>query len=241
MKKKKVICIIPARGGSKSIRLKNLSYICGKPLIYYPIISAIKSKVCDEIFVSTDNIKIANEAKKYGASVPFLRKKKYSGDFVTTEDTLKDALLSYEEYKGYKFDICVFLTCTNIFRDYNNIILAVNKLKEKKNIDSAFLVKKLYRHFWTIEKNKYKKVLPWMKRYHSRQNAPKLFREETSVICATRAKFWRQGKRIGKKVFLIENYFPFSEIDINNKNDLKIAEAALKIIKKNNRLKKKIF
>ncbi len=80
-----------------------------------------------------------------------------------------------------------------------------------------------------------------MKRYHSRQNAPKLFREETSVVCATRARFWRNGKRIGKNVHLIENKFPFSEIDINDKYDLQMANFALKILKKNKYLSKKII
>ena len=54
-KKNKVICIIPARGGSKGLKLKNLREVCGKPLIYYPIIAAKKSKVCDKILVSTDS------------------------------------------------------------------------------------------------------------------------------------------------------------------------------------------
>ena len=94
-RKLKIICIIPARGGSKGIKLKNLRKVCGKPLIYYPIAAAKKSKVCDKILVSTDSHKIAKVAKKYGADVPFLREKKLSGDRVTTELTLKKALLSY--------------------------------------------------------------------------------------------------------------------------------------------------
>ena len=240
MIKKKVICVIPARGGSKSIKLKNLTKVNDKPLIYYPIQSALKSGVCDEIFVTTDSLKIARVAKKYGAKVPFLREKKYSGDLVTTEATLKNALLSYEKFVGYKFDICVFLTCTNIFRDFNYIKLAVSKLKNDKDLDSVFTVKKLYRHFWTYKNNKLKKVLPWMNKYHSRQNAPKLFREETGVTCATRSKFWRNGKRIGNKVHLIQNQFPFSEIDINDKHDLKMANLAMKIIKKDKKFKNKI-
>ena len=76
MKKQKVICIIPARGGSKGIKLKNLQLLGNKPLIYYPINAAKKSKVCDKILVSTDNLKIAKIAKSYGAIVPFLRQKK---------------------------------------------------------------------------------------------------------------------------------------------------------------------
>ena len=58
MKKLKVICIIPARGGSKGLKNKNIQLINNKPLIYYPIKAAI-NKVCDKIVVSTDSKKIA--------------------------------------------------------------------------------------------------------------------------------------------------------------------------------------
>ena len=64
MKKKlKVICIIPARGGSKGIKLKNLQKVDNKPLLFYPINAAKKSKCIDDIFVSTDSEKIASYAK----------------------------------------------------------------------------------------------------------------------------------------------------------------------------------
>ena len=77
-----------------------------------------------------------------------------------------------------------------------------------------------------------------MKKYHSRQNAPLLYREEAPITCVTRAKFWRKGLRIGNKVSLIENKFPFSEIDIHNKYDLEMANNAVKIINKNIKLRK---
>ena len=233
----RVLAIIPARGGSKGIKKKNLKKILGKPLIYYPIKSALKSGVCDDIFVSTDDKEIAKISKKYGADVPFLRKKKYSGDLVSTEKTLKNALIEYEKIKKQKYDICVFLTCTNIFRKFIFIKNAVDNLKKNKKIESSFVVKKLYRHFWHIKKNKFKKVLPWMKNYTSRQVAPKLYREETGVALASRAWLWRKGKRIGSKVKFIYNDFPFSEIDINNKYDLELATNAMKLLKKQKKIK----
>jgi len=95
---KKVICIIPARGGSKGLKLKNLQKINRKPLIYYTIKAAIKSGVCDKICVSTDSLEIAKVAKKYGAEVPVLRNKKFSKDLTSTEETLKNALLEFEEF-----------------------------------------------------------------------------------------------------------------------------------------------
>ena len=61
--KKKIICIILARGGSKGLKRKNVRKINGKPLIYYPIIDAIKTKMIDDIIVSTDDTEIANLTK----------------------------------------------------------------------------------------------------------------------------------------------------------------------------------
>ena len=230
---KKVICIIPARGGSKGIKLKNLRKVCGKPLIYYPIKAAIQSRSCDKILVSTDSKKIAIFAKKYGAEVPFLRKKKYSQDFTTTELTLKHALLQAEVHYKEKFEICVLLTCTNLFRQSAWIKEAVNSLKKNKKLDSVFSVHKFYKHIWHVNKSKLKKVLPWMNNYTSRQIAPSLYREDTGLALATRAKFWRKGKRIGKKVKLIINEDPFTGIDIHTKQDLYLAEKAMSYIKKN--------
>ena len=233
MKKIKTICIIPARGGSKGIKLKNLRLLDKKPLIYYPINAAKKSKVCDKILVSTDNLKIAEVARSYGADVPFLRKKKYSGDLVSTETTLKEALKQAEDFYSCKFDICIFLTCTNPFRKISWVKYAVEYLKKNRKCDSVFSVHHLYRHFWHVKNNKFKKVLPWMNSYTSRQIAPKLFREDTGITCATRSKFWRKGKRIGNKVHFIVNKDSFTGIDINNEMDLVIANSVMKYLKAN--------
>ena len=69
--KTKPICIIPARIGSKRIKFKNILNFYGKPLIYYSIREAKKSKLFSRIIVTTDSMKIANIAKKYGAEVHF--------------------------------------------------------------------------------------------------------------------------------------------------------------------------
>ena len=78
--KKKIIALIPARGGSKSIKNKNLALLNGKPLIQYAISSAKKSKYINRIIVSTDSNKIKSTALKLGAEAPFLRPRKISGD-----------------------------------------------------------------------------------------------------------------------------------------------------------------
>ena len=73
---KKPICIIAARNGSKRIKNKNIINFFGKPLISYSIQTALKSKLFEKVVVSTDSLKIAKIAEKYGAEAPFLRKKK---------------------------------------------------------------------------------------------------------------------------------------------------------------------
>ena len=219
----KTICIIPARGGSKNLINKNIKLLNKKPLIYYPIMAAKKSGVCDSIFVSTDSKKIAHEARKYGADVPFLREKKFSQSLTTTEKTLQHALLSYEKFYDTKFDICVFLTCTNFFRKVDWVTKSVNNLKKNPKIDSSFVVTKLYRHFWhELKSKKPEKIASWMKNYTSRQIAPNMYREETGLACATKAKFWRKGKRIGKSVKFIVSDHSFTGFDLNDFGDYEI-------------------
>jgi CMP-N,N'-diacetyllegionaminic acid synthase len=230
-KKHKVICIICARGGSKGLINKNLKKILNKPLIYYPINAAIKSRVINKIIVSTDSKKIAKISKYYGAEVPFLRPKKISGDFATTEETLKHALLETEKIFKVKFDICVFLTCTDIFRKVSWIRRAVNLLKKNKKLDSVFAGSITHKNFWELNNNKWKRIKSWMKIYSSRQVRKKIVREDTGIACATRSKFWRKGRRLGNNVDIIVNNSTFTGIDIHNILDLKLARYAIKLWK----------
>ena len=87
-----MICIIPARGGSKRIPGKNIKDFLGKPLIAYSIEAALNSKVFSEVIVSTDDEAIANVAREFGASVPFFREASLSDDYATSTDVIKDAI-----------------------------------------------------------------------------------------------------------------------------------------------------
>ena len=74
------LCVIPARGGSKRIPRKNIKIFCGKPIIAYSIEAALNTDFFDEVIVSTDDIEIAEIAKSYGATVPFIRPKDLAPD-----------------------------------------------------------------------------------------------------------------------------------------------------------------
>ncbi|MGB3962091.1 MAG: pseudaminic acid cytidylyltransferase [Sulfurimonas sp.] len=96
----KCIAIIPARGGSKRIPHKNIKLFHGKPLIAYSIELAFKSGLFDEVIVSTDDAEIAEIAKSYGASVPFVRPKELSDDFTGTGAVVAHAIKWLHEH-GY--------------------------------------------------------------------------------------------------------------------------------------------
>jgi N-acylneuraminate cytidylyltransferase len=78
------IAIIPARGGSKRIPLKNIRLFAGLPILAWSIRAAIESRCFDKIIVSTDSIEIQRIANVYGAETPFLRPENLSGDHVGT-------------------------------------------------------------------------------------------------------------------------------------------------------------
>ena len=96
----KILSIIPARGNSKSIKLKNLALLNNKPLIYYSIKQSLRSKIINRTIVSTDNKRIAKIALKYGAEVPFLRPKKISKDNSTDLDFILHTLKELQKEKA---------------------------------------------------------------------------------------------------------------------------------------------
>lgn len=125
----KKIAMITARGGSKRIPGKNIKEFCGKPIIAYSIEAALKSGAFDTVMVSTDDEKIADIAKNYGAEVPFLRSEKTSGDFATTADVIMEVLDEYEK-RGIHFDIgcCIYPTAPFITPD--RLMEGMTKLAE---------------------------------------------------------------------------------------------------------------
>lgn len=105
------IAIITARGGSKRIPKKNIKAFCGKPIIAYSIEAALKSGIFSEVMVSTDSTEIAEIAKAYGATVPFLRSAKTSDDYATTSDVLMEVLDNYKKLgKSFDYMACIYPT-----------------------------------------------------------------------------------------------------------------------------------
>ena len=144
-RKKKFLCVILARGGSKSVKNKNILNLNGHPLIAYTIFQAIKSNVFDDIIVSTNDKKIKNISKLYGAKVPFLRPKNISRDNSKPIDALYHATKMSEKIYEKRYDYVMELLCTNPFKTFKDI-LAVYKIQKRTKADSVIAVHKLEDH-----------------------------------------------------------------------------------------------
>ncbi len=225
-----VICIICARGGSKGLPCKNIRLLDGEPLIARPVRHAIESRAVGTVLVTTDDEEIAQAARAAGAIVPFMRPASLAQDLTTTEDTLRHALLTYEEMVGRRFDIAVFLTATDIFRDPALIRLAVETLRARPEIESVFSGHKTNKNFWEQQEDgSWARLRPWMAVYASRQVRQAVVREDTGLACASRAWLWREGRRTGDRVEIIVNDDDFTGIDIHREENLRLAQAGLRI------------
>ena len=134
---KNMICIIPARGGSKRILKKNIKDFHGKPLISYSIEIAKRSKLFNRIIVSTDDMMIADIAKKYGAEVPFMRPKELADDFSSSGDAVEHAIKFLQE-EGEKIDfVCtVYATAPLLQEEY--LIKGYEALNKNSDARIAF-------------------------------------------------------------------------------------------------------
>lgn len=125
------IAIITARSGSKGLKDKNILPLAGIPLMVYSIIAARKSGMFKDVMVSTDSEQYASLAKEHGASVPFLRSKKLSGDFVGSWDVVKEVLNKYLIDFNMRFDTVCLLQPTSPLRSAQDIISGYQEFEEK--------------------------------------------------------------------------------------------------------------
>ncbi len=130
MSKENILCIIPARGGSKRLPNKNILEIAGKPLIAHTIEAALQSKIIDKVIVSTDDKEIARVSKKYNAEVPFIRPDELSTDSATSINVIIHSL-DYFKAQGTYFDYVILLQPTSPLRSSDDIGKAFELISDK--------------------------------------------------------------------------------------------------------------
>lgn len=230
MNKLKSIAIIPARGGSKRIPRKNIRDFCGQPIIKYSIDAAMKSDCFDEIMISTDDAEIADVAKKFGATVPFLRTLVNSNDQAGLAEVLEEVIENFGKI-GQRFDyICcilptaVFVTPEIIKKSFdilieNNAKGLVPVVKFSYPIQRAFLINE--GKIELIDSDNYRK---------RSQDFPSTFHDSGQFYWVETASFMRSKSLLSQDMFVLE--IPETQAqDIDTEEDWEVAEIKYQMMK----------
>ncbi len=141
----KIITIIPARGGSKSLPKKNILLLNGKPLLCHSIDYSLKSQLVTSTVVSTDMKEIADIARNSGASVPFLRPDEFARDDTRDYPVIRHAL-DFFESQGQIFDFYILLRPTSPLRPPGLIEEAFEIFKNNTQASSVRSMAKIKEH-----------------------------------------------------------------------------------------------
>ena len=227
MAEENIVAIIPARGGSKGLLRKNVRPLGGKPLLAWTIEAATQAESLDRVIVSTDDHEISRIAQAYGAEVPFVRPPELALDDAPTEPVLRHAVLWLSQHEGYDVDIVVFLQPTDIFRPEGIVDQVVRRLLANPELDSVFSAYATHKNFWRRSDGRYKRLAPDIE-YGPRQTREHLYREDTGIACATRAKWIERGRRLGDYVDVVVTHEQVTYVDIHDHFTFWLAEQILK-------------
>ncbi|MHA1917913.1 MAG: acylneuraminate cytidylyltransferase family protein [Candidatus Ranarchaeia archaeon] len=218
-----LLCIIPARAGSKGIPNKNLKFIGEKPLIQYTFETVSNIKEIDRIILTTDSQEIIDLAKKFPRiEVPFIRPEIHSQDITPMVEVLKHCIENIKDQK--KYDRILLLQPTSPFRQETQIREAISKYNNSK-ADTLVSVVKSEKHiswsFWLKEDQ----LFPILdtKRPTRRQELEKMVSLNGAIYLTKKKMIIEENKIFGQKIipFLMDR---LSSLDIDEPLDLFITE-----------------
>ena len=228
----KILCIIPARSGSKGIKNKNLKKIIGnKSLIELAYNLAKKSKVFAEIIISTDSAKYKQYLKSKNIFLPFLRPKKLALDYVNDLEVLKYELKKYENFYKHKFDVICMLQPTSPLRKIIHLKKCLEILKKNK-LDAVWTISKISDKYHPIKilNTKSKKLDYFSKKgseFKSRQLLESMYIRNGIAYLFSRNAILKENKILPKKTgYLIINE---PVVNVDNMSDLKKARKLIKL------------
>ncbi len=221
---KKVLAIIPARGGSKGLPGKNIKILGDKPLIGWTIEAALGTDIIDRAIVTTDCVEIAKVARECGAEIPFMRPKELGTDESTTADVVFHAIKAIKE----SFDIIVLLQPTSPYRTAQHIKEAFEVCKADDNyslVSVSEMDKSPCWCFWR-NKNQLEPIIEGEVKYSRRQDLQKAYVLNGAIYIVKAKNF------MDKQIFLHTNSSSYvmnkeSSIDIDDWMDFKFAQLLL--------------
>lgn len=221
---KKVVAIIPARGGSKGVPGKNIKLLQNKPLIAYAIESAKESRYIDRVIVSTDDETIQEVALNYGAEVPFLRPPHLAKDTTPTLPVLQH-IVNYLEEMNEKPDLIITLQPTSPFRTVGHIDNALEVMGDG-GCDSVVSVCEVDYHPLWMKKIEEDLILPYVEsdiQYTRRQDLPVVYKMNGAIFITNTNVLMNDNLILGEKTKpLLMNQE--DSIDIDTIWDFKLAE-----------------
>lgn len=232
----KIIGIIPARSGSKSVKDKNIRLLNGKPMISYSIEHALQSRYINKVVVSTDSEKYAEIAKQYGAEIPFLRPSQYAQDNSLDIEVFEHTLEFLEKNENYVPDIVVHLRPTYPIRNIVDIDNMIEILLQNPQVDSVRCIVPAkdcaYKMWRKIENNKIEPILSDIKEAYNmpRQQLPQLYIQNACIDVVRGHVISKMHSMTGKNIYGYEMHENF---DIDTEEDFLRAEQALSLNIKN--------
>jgi len=205
MAERRLLAVIPARGGSRELPGKHLRPFAGLPLIAHSVLFA---KLCAEIgrcIVSTDSPAIAEGARRFEADVPFLRPAALSGDETPLWPVLRHALQVVEEQEGSRYDLLLLLDPTSPAREPSDLTEALARLAAQPEADGIISVSQPDFHpIWhcVVEREGWMAdASPLGAQYERRQDVPPIYRINGALYLWRTAfvrrepSLWRQHGR----------------------------------------------
>ena len=227
----KTICLIPARGGSKRIKNKNIKKFFGKPLLERVIKNAKKSKLFDDIYVSTDSSLIKGLAIRCGAIVPYIRSKKLSNDHAIIKSVIDDFIskVILNKNKNKKINIFV-LYPTSVFVEKKLITKCSQMLKTTEYVTTIKKFPHPIQRALKFNKGKLE-PLNLKKKLMRTQDLEDYYYNSGQIDCF-KLDAWLKNKIFHKmkaKFIILKD---FDSVDIDTPEDLKLAHKIFKLNKK---------
>lgn len=224
------IAVIPARGGSKGVPLKNVREVAGKPLVGWVIEACLAAERVDRTIVSTDHEGIAEVAREWGAEVPFLRPEEFAGDLVTLDPVIYHAVTTLEARDGRRIDVVLTVQPTCPLLRSGTIDRSVDTLIEG-GFDSVVMLQEIRHLYWRRVNGRFE---PMYQKRANRQELEPLYPEVGAVFASRRSIITpenRLGTNIGHVIGSEEE-----AIDIDTEIDLKLAELVIEKARQEGRL-----
>jgi N-acylneuraminate cytidylyltransferase len=225
-----VVALIPARSGSKRVPHKNIRLLDGHPVIAYSIAAALQSEVFAAVIVSTDSERYAEIAAHYGAEVPFLRPREFSGDVSPDIEWIEYTLNRLRD-DGRAYDCFSILRPTSPFRLPETIRRAWQSFLAEDGVDSLRAVEKCSQHpgkMWVVRGRRMTPLLPFgpsEQPWHSSQypSLPAVHVQNASLEIAW-SRVVSDGRTISGNTLMPFITTDYEGFDVNSDYDWSLAE-----------------